>query len=315
MRAVFTASLTFMLFWTAGCRKATEPPAEGGGFSVSGILVALKKPASTMDSDTTWNIYTLDPATGNMTLLPVSTSSYSETTPVFENGYLYFASDRDGDMDIYRADPQTGEVVQITDLPLSQSGPTVAPSGNLIAFNSEEGYGTWDVVIYDLQNQTMKTLGTPGRMDIDPFFVNDTLMVLVLQDYDGYYSQDLWLYYLRNDSLAILDHTPDNQNARPRVSPDGTRIAFVESDLYLTYSYLYVADFPSMSGRTLLLGESGVFVKHITWSPDSRYIAAVVSSGYGNPGNTLYIVDVRTGSYTIAYQGSPGEDMVVKDWE
>ncbi len=283
---------------------------------MSGILVALKKPASSTDSDTTWNIYTLDPATGEMTLLPISTSQYSETTPVFSNGYLYFASNMDGDMDIYRANPETGEVTQIIDMPLSQSGPTIAQGGNLVAFNSEDGYGAVDVVIYDIQNQTSKTLGNPNRMDIDPFFVNDTLMVLILQDFGGYYSQDIWLYNLSRDTLIILENTPNNQNARPCVSPDGSMIAFVESDLYLNYSYLYVADFPSMENRTMLLGGDGLFVKHIAWSPDSRYIAATVSQGsFSSPANTLYVVEVQTGDTRVVYQGSPEERIVVKDWE
>ncbi len=305
-----------LLYLFIGCSKTTQPPDDGGGFQVSGILLAIKKPASTAESDTTWNIYTLDPSTGDLRMLPISTTQYSETTPVFSDGYLYFASNQDGDMDIYRANPETGEVTRLIDMPLSQSGPTIAQGGNLVAFNSEDGYGAVDVIIYDVQNGTSRTLGTPGKMDIDPFFVNDTLMVLILQDFGGYYSQDIWLYNLSRDTLTILESTPNNQNARPCVSPDGSRIAFVESDLYLNYSYLYVADFPTMENRTLILGGDGVFVKHIAWSPDSRYIAASVSQGsFGNPANTLYIVDVQSGDARIAYQGNPAEYIVVKDWE
>ena len=301
----------------AGCKRATEPEHDNG-FSVSGILVSMKKPASAQDSDTTYNIFTMDPRNGNLTRLPVSTQDFNETNPIFASGRLFFASDRDGDMDIYSADPGTGDITQVFDLPGNQKGPSVSPDGKFLAYHFEEvPGGATDIGIYDMQSSNViKTLGTSGKMDLDPDFVNDSLLVLILQDFQGNVSQDIYTYNLNTDQLTILENTPSNQNARPRVSPDGSRIAYLQSDLYLSYSYLLVADFPDMNNKDTLMADPNVFVHTIAWSPDGSRIAFSASTGsFQAPISRVYVVDVNTKSISLIYEGNPGENVLVNDWK
>lgn len=314
MRIILSLAIILAM---VGCNRTTEPEPENG-FSISGILVSIKKPSSAQESDTTYSIYSLNPQNGTLNRLPVSTGDFNETNPILANGRLFFASDRDGDMDIYSANPETGEIAQIFDLPGNQKGPSVSPNGKFLAYHYEEmPGGATDIGIYDMQsNSVIKTLGTPNKMDMNPEFVNDSILLLILQDFQGNISQDIYMYNLNTDQISILENTPYNQNARPRVSPDGSRIAYLQSDLYLSYSYLLIADFPSMGNKDTLVADPDIFVHTIAWSPDGSRIAFSASIGsYRASISRVYVVDINTKSVSLIYEGSAGENILVNDWK
>ena len=48
---------------------------------------------------------------------------------------IYFASDRDGQWDIYYSDPNGGEQINLTDSPIAEENPVLSPDRKLIAFS------------------------------------------------------------------------------------------------------------------------------------------------------------------------------------
>ncbi|MEC7835773.1 MAG: hypothetical protein VX692_01420, partial [Chloroflexota bacterium] len=48
---------------------------------------------------------------------------------------IYFASDRDGQWDIYSSDPNSNEEINLTDTPFAEEQPILSPNRKLLAFS------------------------------------------------------------------------------------------------------------------------------------------------------------------------------------
>ena len=81
-------------------------------------------------------------------LLPLALMVASDSTAQGFEPRIVFASNRDGDWDIYSMDVNGDNLVQLTDHPASDKYPACSPDGRRIAFTSERGV-THDVYVMD----------------------------------------------------------------------------------------------------------------------------------------------------------------------
>ena len=169
------------------------------------------------------------------------------------DGAIVFASNRDGDYDIYGVNRDGTGLTQLTNDPLDESAPLPSPDGRRILFYG----GSEGLEVMNADGSDPRTFHgcsvSPGAWSPDSRHV-------VCSDYE--------------DGLLILD-TADgtttqltSSGSRPSWSPDGTTVAF--NDEYK----LYVV--PAAGGARRRLGtlKAAEFAAPM-WSPDSGRVAYV----------------------------------------
>jgi TolB protein len=99
-------------------------------------------------------------------LAPLTTVQADNRPAWSPNGrYLTFMSDgRDGNMEIYRLDVNTGQVLRLTDNPSIDGLPTVSPDGRMVAFVSNRD-GAWKIWYVALDGGAASVL-TPLNGDL-----------------------------------------------------------------------------------------------------------------------------------------------------
>lgn len=80
---------------------------------------------------------------------------------------IVFASNRDGDWDIYSMDVNGDNLVQLTDHPASDHQPAASPDGRRIGFTSERG-GTPDLYVMDSDGNNVIGLAHEGFSKFGP---------------------------------------------------------------------------------------------------------------------------------------------------
>lgn len=97
---------------------------------------------------------------------------------------------------------------------------------------------------------------------------------------------------LRDFDLAVFDTTgsfsghvakTDRDESHPRVSPDGSMIAFER------LGYVWIVNVDGTGSRRLVFG------RRAAWSPDGEFMAYVTSAGPPGEASTIWIVNVRDG--------------------
>ncbi len=268
---------------------------DGEGAGPSGVIYAYS------DKDGTQDVYQLNPATGELSKLSLSTDPYDEMHPlVGPDGKLYYASNEGGDFDIWRANLDGTAKEVFVGGPGDQIEPAWSPDGRYFAY-TDGTPGSYLVKVWDTQSDSTWSLGNSGRSNISPWWVDDTLLVCVLQDYAGNYSQEIYLHNARTGETTLLVSDPSNQEGYPRVSPNGDVLAFVKMDLYGGPSYLYLADFPTGSNQRQL---AGFDFRRLAWSPDGSLLAAAHITPQGEA--CVALVDPETGDTTLLAPVSQG---------
>ncbi len=141
------------------------------------------------------------------------------------DGRLVFASDRDGDQNIWVLDLETDELAQLTHYPGGRTGgPTPAGDGRRIAFSSD-GMFSWQVYLLDLESGEIERLTgpLPGRCNPAWNPTSDRIAYMAGGDLIG---TDLRsLTPSGDDARDLASSEGDNQD--PQFSQDGTRLVWV----------------------------------------------------------------------------------------
>jgi tol-pal system beta propeller repeat protein TolB len=261
VKPLTTALLLLAVLLLAGCASATPPP-----------------PTATATSPPT-NTPTPEP-TPTKTPRPSPTP---EPTPLGGAVRLAFASNRDGDYDIYSMNTDGSSLEQLTNLPGDNVFPEASPDGQYILFFTFDFDVTppvlelW-VTTPDGQNQGKFGEGLLGWTSWSP-------------DSNQFAMTGFWesgnLDILSTDAAGtgFIRLTSDPADDREcDWSPDGSTIAFTSYRDGLPYIFLMAAD--GSNQRRLTTSE--MVQMEPDWSPDGSMIAFTTGNDLGTQ---IYVID------------------------
>ena len=184
---------------------------------------------------------------------------------------IVFASNRDGDWDIYSMDVNGDNVVQLTDHPATDEYPACSPDGRRIVFSSARGV-TRDFYVMDNRGNNVI------RLTHDNFFAG-------LASWSPDSTKIAFSSFCKiNCDIFAVDADGNNltrlakhkwQDVRPSWSPDGSKIAFVSyrTGAFNDPRHIFVMNADGTERRNLT-GDTALRDSWSpTWSPDGRKIA------------------------------------------
>jgi choice-of-anchor C domain-containing protein len=190
------------------------------------------------------------------------------------NGKIAFASQRDGNYEIYVANPDGSGPTRLTNATSDDLQPVWSPDGTKIAFTSlrdQNGQHEIYVMNADGSNQTRLTNNT--FLDLNPSWSPDGTKIAFEGGAQGASGQEI--YVMNPDGSGITRITNNNDSDfDPTWSPDGTKIAFTSTrfDPGTQSNYeLWVMNADG-SGATRLTNNPANDLEP-AWSPDGTRIA------------------------------------------
>lgn len=108
-------------------------------------------------------------------LLVPSAANMMNTSPRFspDGSKIAFATNRDGNFEIYVADADGRNPVNLTNSASNEAAPSWSPDGKQIAFASDRG-GSYGIYVMDVDGSNVRLLfDAPGEMDFRPSFSPD----------------------------------------------------------------------------------------------------------------------------------------------
>ena len=180
---------------------------------------------------------------------------------------LAFASERDGNREIYVMDADGQNQTRLTDNDVWEWSPAWSPDGRLLAFVSERD-GDFEIYVMDADGQNQTRLTDNGVWDGSPSWSPDGRLLAFVSRRDG------------NSEIYVMDADGQNQtrltdngvwDGSPSWSPDGRLLAFVSKRD--GNSEIYVMDADGQN-QTRLTGY-GVWDGSPAWSSDGSRLAFV----------------------------------------
>ena len=215
------------------------------------------------------NLKTLD-------LVKIPRDNSNDSSPVWAGKTVYFLSDRNGPVSLFKYDPGTNQVTQVIDNHGYDLKTVAAGPGALVY----EQFGS--LHLYDLsshQDHTVKVSIEGDLPELEPHIANiapreaqtvgisPTGMRLVAEAHG-----DIFTLPAEKGNTRNLTKTPGVAERDPAWSPDGQSIAYF-SDASGEYQ-LYIRDQDGLKAPKVIdLGPNASFFYSPHWSPDSKYVA------------------------------------------
>jgi eukaryotic-like serine/threonine-protein kinase len=223
-------------------------------------------------------------ATATPTVGPSDTPTPTPTSPPpppsAAFGRLAFASNRDGNREIYVVDLASGNVRRLTNNAAVDYLPDWSPDGSSIAFTSSRT-GSYDLWTMNADGSNQQPAVTTSAWDDYPRWSPNgrRLALSTTAVTDGVPNSEIFVWSA-DSGLTQVTHTA-MEDQWPDWSPDG-RIIYSEGSKRQSNWDLLVIN-PDGSGRTTLVGGPQADVKG-TWSPDGQWIAfsRITSDTNGN---------------------------------
>ena len=224
----------------------------------------------------------------------IAPSNRSERDPMWIGGDIYFSSDRDGTLNLYKYNVDGDQVSQITNSTQWDVRWPSSDNQNLIIYES-----AGELVIYNIEtneNEKISILVPDDGLHSRPSRYSAANNI---EDYDLSPGGERALFVARGDVFtAPIEHGPtrnltNSSNAHDRWaawSPDGQQIAFI-SDMSGEDQIYLIDQLGEKEPEQLTSGFEAMLYRPI-WSPDGQYIA--FSDKYGK----LYVIAVSTKSVT-----------------
>ncbi|MBN2620932.1 PD40 domain-containing protein [candidate division WOR-3 bacterium] len=180
------------------------------------------------------NIYVVE-STGK--IIMQITKRGMNTDPDFSptDEYIAFASDADGDDDVYLYNIQTKEVTNLTNNTAKDFSPSFSPDGKEIVFisNRDNEY-RWEIYRMEIASQDIKRLTNNTYWDGFPKFTPDGKKVIFSSKRDG--SEDIYIMNKNGSGEKILYATESDEND-PQIHGDYLYFKSNQSGEWVIYRY------------------------------------------------------------------------------
>ena len=180
----------------------------------------------------------------------VTRSTASEAARVI--GKIAFASDRDGNMEIYVMDSDGGGQTRLTEDPGEDFSPAWSPDGSKLTFiSTRDGNAEVYVMNVDGTGQTRLTNSTAG--EVSPVFTPNGSQIAFISDRDG--NDEIYVMNADGSNQTNLTRNPADDSSLS-FSPDGTMIAFSSNRNDLQFDiYVMNADGTGVTRLTTAEGD------------------------------------------------------------
>ncbi len=229
-------------------------------------------------------------------LTQIISSAYSGLSYSPDGSQVVFVSWRGAAQDLYIANADGTNIVQLTDTPtIAEADPAWSPDGTRIAFTSNRE-GNLDVYAMNVDGSGLRALTTDSEDDWEPAWSPDSTQIVFVSAQLG---ENLYMVDASGGDPHRISFTITNPRS-PAWSPDGSLIACIgaqdgNAEVYTIH--------PEGSGLTRLT-ETPAYEYTPAWSPDGSMLA-FVSWRDGNA--EIYVMNAG-GSNQTRVTDSPQND-------
>ncbi|MFN8401336.1 MAG: DPP IV N-terminal domain-containing protein [Anaerolineales bacterium] len=210
-------------------------------------------------------------------LTRITSGAWNDTAPALnpERTHLAFASDRDGDWDLYTLELKTGSIKQVTNTPQYDSSPSWSPDGQWLAFETYQNENLEIAVVNVTTGETIPLTQHPAS-DHSPAWAPDGRNVAFISTRSG--NSDVWLANLDltgEDRYTNLSNTPSASENAPQWNRNGTQLLWSSvSSQTIGFSGLYIWNAQSPERAAYWVGDGNLG----TWNEAANQVMAAVSA-------------------------------------
>lgn len=212
----------------------------------------------------------------DLTLTRITSGDWNDIAPALnpERTRLAFASDRDGDWDLYVMELSSGETIQVTNSPQYDSAPSWSPDGQWLAFETYLNENL-EVAVVNVETGEIVPLTQHPASDHSPAWAPDGRHVAFVSSRGG--DSDVWLAdldFAGEERYQNLSNTPFASENAPLWNYDGAKLLWSSISQTVGFSGLYIWDAASPERSAHWVGDGNAG----TWNEAANQVLAVVSA-------------------------------------
>lgn len=240
-------------------------------------------------------VVTATPAGGGQSPSPVVAVTGTPMPILAATGQteILFASDRDGDFEIYAMDENGGNLRQLTFNAAVDDRPARSADGLRIAWQSDEdGGGNYDIWVMEADGSNPRAVTTSPADDTQPAWSPDGSQIAFISTRNG---QSTALHVMSADGSNVRQVSSTVEEAvdgGPVWSPDGQKIAYFSDKS--GGREVYLLDLNTDSEQRLTTNE--VYDGEPDWDPNNRLVFASIRDPQGDEKSDIYLTEVALGN-------------------